>query len=690
MMGRELLPSMFGEYGLILPYTTDEQVSNDISTDDNGQPAHMWHRIALGVILLASTFLNVFQLNQEGYANLYYAATVKSMLTNWHTFFFVSFDPGGFVSVDKPPVGFWIQAASAKTFGFSGLSILLPEAIAGVLSVALLYYLVRRRFGPVAGLIAALALAISPISVATNRNNTIDSLLVLTLLLSTWTVSLAAEKGRLRWLLLTALLVGVGFNIKMLQAYLVVPACGLVYLLGAPLSWRKRFLHLLLAALVLLVVSLSWVAAVDLTPASQRPYVGSSQTNSELELAFGYNGIERLLGINSRVSRASPSTPVLGPAGQGENGDADPLRLFNTQLGGQIGWLIPLALLGLLAAAWQERLRLPLNPRQQGLVMWGMSLLTMYIFFSVAGFFHRYYLSMLAPAICALVGIGLVSMWHAYRRGNGRKWLLPVALLVTALVQVWMLAFYPDWRSWLSPIILGFCCVAAGAQIVALLLPHWRINTSPVIAVGLLALLLAPTTWSAFSVWQGDSSSLPSAGPSPTTGTNAFGINMNGAGRASINAFNGETADPRLIQYLEAQQGTTRYLVATLNATDAEPFILATGKPVMALGGFLGTDPILTVQQLQTLIKNNTVRFFSLQGAPNLSNLPPPIQERLENIGNLGEQNLSLWVGSRCSVVSPTLWSSNSTGNSPFSGGGFPPSGGGRFGLQLYDCVGQR
>ena len=677
---------------MILPDEMSQRAQNKVLDLDETKQPQLWHRIALGTILLISAFLNIYKLDQEGYANLYYAATVKSMLENFHNFLYVSFDPGGFVSVDKPPVGFWIQAASAKIFGFSGLSLLLPEAMAGVLSVALLYYLVRRRFGPAAGLIAALALAISPISVVTNRNNTIDSLLVLILLLAAWTVCLAAEKGRLRWLLLTALLVGVGFNIKMLQAYLVVPAFGLVYLLGAPLSWCKRFLHLLLAALVLLVVSLSWVAAVDLTPASQRPYVGSSQTNSELELAFGYNGLERLLGINNGVSRASPRTPALAPAGQSENGDAGPLRLFNTQLGGQTGWLIPLALLGLLAAAWQERIRLPLNPRQQALVMWGMSFLTMYIFFSVAGFFHRYYLSMLAPAICALVGIGLVSMWRDYRRGDGRKWLLPVALLVTALVQVWMLAFYPDWRSWLSPIILGFCCVAAGAQTVALLLPHWRINTGPIIAVGLAALLLAPATWSAFSVWQGDSSSLPSAGPSPTTGTNAFGINLNGAGRASINALNGETADPRLIQYLETQQGTTRYLVATLNATAAEPFILATGKPVMALGGFLGTDPILTVQQLQTLLKNNTVRFFYLPGVPNLSNPPPQIQESLENTGtgNPGEQNLTLWVGSRCSVVSPTLWSSNSTGNSPFPDGGFPPPGGGRFGLQLYDCAGQR
>ncbi len=646
----------------------------------------------------------MYKLNQEGYANAYYAAAVKSMLASWHTFFFVSFDPGGFVSVDKPPVGFWIQAASAKIFGFSGLSILLPEAIAGVLSVALLYYLVRRRFGPVAGLIAALALAISPISVVTNRNNTIDSLLVLTLLLAGWTVSLATEKGRLRWLLLTALLIGVGFNIKTLQAYLVVPAFGLVYLLGAPLSWRKRILHLLLATLALLVVSLSWVVAVDLTPASQRPYVGSSQTNSELELAFGYNGIERLLGINNGVQnttrpRDSSTTLVLGPSGPGENGYAGPFRLFNRQLGGQIGWLIPLAILGLLAAAWQERIRFPLNPRQQSLLMWGMWFATMYVFFSVAGFFHQYYLSMLAPAICALAGIGLVSMWRDYRRGDGRKWLLPIALIVTAVAQVWILVFYPAWAGWLAPIFAGFCAVVAIAQVVGILLPDWHINTSPFIALGLLALLLAPATWAVFSVWQGNSSALPSAGPSPTTGTNAFGIHTN--------SLNNETADPKLIRYLEAQQGNTRYLVATLNATIAEPLILTTGKPVMALGGFLGTDPILTVQQLQTLIKNNIVRYFYLQGVPNLNNLPPQLQEVIKNrgFGTPGSQNLTLWVGSHCSVVSSTLWSSNPDNNSSFPGGtplpstgdepptfpgaGFPPPGGGRFGMQLYDCASQ-
>src|SRR5947209_1419109 len=256
----------------------------------------LWHRLALGGIMLISIFMNFFQLGQNGFGNLYYAAGIRSMLDNWHNFFFVSYDPGGFVTIDKPPLGFWLQVASAKLLGFTPFSVFLPQAIAGVLSVLLLYYLVRRHFGVVAGLLAALALALSPISVVTNRNITIDSTLALVLLVGAWAVMRAAETGRLRWLLLSAAIVGIGFNVKMLEAYLVVPAYILLYLLAAPISIWKRVGHLALAGVVLLAISLSWALAVDLTPASLRPYVGSSQNNSEISLALGYNGINRLIG----------------------------------------------------------------------------------------------------------------------------------------------------------------------------------------------------------------------------------------------------------------------------------------------------------------------------------------------------------------------------------------------------------
>src|SRR5436305_12197333 len=210
--------------------------------------SRFWKRLALGGVMLISIFMNFYQLGQNGFGNLYYASAIRSMLDSWHNFFFVSFDPGGFVSIDKPPLGFWLQTASAKIFGFTPFSIFLPQSLAGVLSVLLLYSLVRRHFGVLAGLLAALALAISPISVLTNRNNTIDSTLVLVMLLGAWAVLRAAETGKLRWLLLCAVFVGLGFNIKMLEAYLVVPAYGLLYLLAAPRRIWVRIGQLALAA----------------------------------------------------------------------------------------------------------------------------------------------------------------------------------------------------------------------------------------------------------------------------------------------------------------------------------------------------------------------------------------------------------------------------------------------------------
>ena len=436
-------------------------------------------RQALALILLLAAFCDFYALQRNGYANLYYAATIRSMLESWHNFFFVAFDPGGFVSVDKPPLGFWIQAASAKLLGYSGFSILLPEALAGVLSVGVLYLVVRRVFGTGAGLLAALFLAITPVSVVTNRNNTIDSLLVLTVLLGAYAITRAAENGSLRWLLLAAVLVGLGFNIKMLEAYLVVPAFAAIYLLGAPFGGRSRLWRLALAGGVMVALSLAWVVVVDLMPASARPYVGSSGTNSELDLALGYNGIERLLGMffgrggtstgGSLLSRIADASTVGGPGGASENGAPGLLRLLNAQLGGQASWLLALAVVGLLASGWgirwngrsllaharawlhsaSARRNAHLTPQQGALALWGGWALTMAAFFSVAGFFHTYYLSMLAPGVAALAGIALVLLWRDYRHPESgwRGWLLPVALVATALIQGIILADYDGWNA---------------------------------------------------------------------------------------------------------------------------------------------------------------------------------------------------------------------------------------------------
>ena len=668
-----------------------------------------WHRFALVGILLLAVFLHFFRLEQEGYANLYYAAAVKSMLastrqplTSWHNFFFNSFDPGGFVTVDKPPLGLWVQAASAALFGFNGTSLLLPQAVAGVLSVLLLYHLVRRTFGPTAGLLAALALAVTPISVAANRNNTMDSQLVLVLLLAAWAVIRATETGWLRWLLLCTVLVGLGFNIKMLQALLVLPAFYLLYLVAAPVRWWKRPIHLALATAVLLAVSFAWVAAVDLTPPEARPYVGSSSNNTVTELIVGHNGLARLLpgGRNwmarlgiaqapsdggpppsppgggppsppGRQSRQQPPggpppssgqpgqpppRPAGGPPAPGrsngsplshETGEPGLLRLFNHQLVGQISWLLPLAGLGFLAAAWQTRLRFPLTRRHQGLLLWAAWLAPMVVFFSVANLFHRYYLEMLAPAIAALVGAGAVALWEDYGRPGWRGWLLPLALAGSAAFEAIILSEFPDWSRWLTPLVVGLCMTAAAVLVVLqvqlvrrpIRRPGRRVWSGVVAAIGVLALLVPMVVWSSIPVWYGGHAGLPYAGPDL--------LEEPGDGAA-------RDVD-RLVDYLLAHQGDAAYLAATLNAQTAAPIILATGEPVMALGGFTGGDPILTEEELSGLVADGAVRFF----------LVPPRGNR--------QSDLTRWVTGHCVAVPQEVW--GSAGSGP---GGL---------VQLFDCA---
>jgi 4-amino-4-deoxy-L-arabinose transferase-like glycosyltransferase len=663
--------------------------SRSVAEHKNTGSSRLWQRLGLIAVVLVSIFMNFYQLGQNGFGNLYYASAIRSMLDSWHNFFFVSFDPGGFVSIDKPPLGFWLQAASAKIFGFTPFSIFLPQALAGVLSVLLLYYLVRRHFGVVAGLLAALALAISPISVLTNRNNTIDSTLVLVMLLGAWAVLRAAESGKLRWLLLCAVFVGLGFNIKMLEAYLVVPAYGLLYLLAAPRSIWVSIGHLALAALLMLTISLSWALAVDMTPAGSRPYVGSSQNNSEISLALGYNGIQRLLGqfgfggssTNGNTIRQfqAPSTsngtstgsfPQSGTGGTGQppqgfgsggqtpqggggsssgmfnTGNPGLLRLFNEPLGGQIVWSLPLALLGMLALAWQRRPRPREDRQQQSLILWGMWLLTMAIFFSAASFFHQYYLSTFAPAICALFGIGVVVMWRDYRRSGWRGWLLPLALILTALEQIHIITSNPSWGMWLIPLIAIPCAIVAAILFAARLIPHLRLHARilvPAVSIALLALMLTPAVWSTIPVLADETASLPVAGASGQTG---FGL----GGTSSV--------DSALISYLEAHKGNAKYLVAVASSNEADSIILETNQPVMALGGFSGSDPILTTSQLAALVKSGTVRYFLLSGSGG------------GGASGSGQSTLITWIIQHSKVISSSQWQSSSTSSTSSGFGG--------------------
>lgn len=656
-----------------------------------------WNQVVLGLILLVSAFLNVYALNREGYGNDYYAAAIKSMVMNWHNFFFNSFDPNGFITIDKPPVDFWIQALFVKVFGFHGWAMLLPQAIAGVCSVALLYHLVRRIFGVVAAIIAAAVLALTPIAVAVQRTNEVDGLLVFVMLLAAWSLLKAMETRKLRWLIWVGVFEGVGFNIKMLEAYLILPAIYLVYIVGAKVNWKKKIGHLAAMTAVLVVLSFSWAAAVDFTPASERPYVGSTENNSEISLAFGYNGLHRLTGNMSigpsaqtgskktqmpnfqsgvsgnsapqgatggtktqsstaskakgtansqgsggftggpsgnfggkgqgsfgqgqgqsssgasqwqgRFGQGKGGFPASGQSSGGSSGMFDTgtpgvLRLFQSSLSDQISWLLPIALLAVIPLLRRVRWRRPWTRRELGTLFWIAWLLPMVVFFSIAGFFHQYYLITLAPAIAALTGAGLVKMWKDLRGKGIWRYALPVVMLVDLGFEWGIVKNYPTVRTGL---LIGSIGAAALA---ALFIWRGQRKHSKRIGVifGVLSLLVAPGYWALTPILDGVNASMPAAGPQ----SSSFG---GGMGNMTMSNQTTGTSDSALIAYLEkhykASQGS--YLVATQNADTAAPIIIATGLPVMAMGGFNGSDPAITVKKLEQLTKSGKLKYFLLQ-----------------------------------------------------------------------------
>lgn len=648
-----------------------------------------WQLVTLTAVLSLATFLHFYQLEQEGYANLYYAAAVKSMLTSWHNFFFVSFDAAGFVTVDKPPLGLWIQAASAWLFGFSGWSLLLPQVLAGVLSVALLYHLVQRTFGVTAGLLAALILTLTPISIAANRNNTMDSQLVLLLLLAAWAMMLAAEKGSLRWLLLSLFLVGVGFNVKMLQAFLVLPALYLLYFVAAPRSWRQKVWQLGVGTAVLLFVSLSWAVIVDNIPASERPFIGSSQNNTVMELIIGHNGGARLfagsgpggpgMGDNQPANfppngqpPGNPPTdgnqsgnpppfagqPAGGPpglAGGGETGDQGIGRLLNQQLAGQISWFLPFALCAAVFLLLRSGFHWPLDARQHQVLFWLAWLLPMVLFFSFAGLFHRYYLEMLAPAIAALTAVGLLTWWQQYQQPGWYGWLFPLGIAATVILHAFIISDFPTWSRWLTPIVLAG---GLGTAVAFAWLRSKPSHPSSLFAAALVALLLAPAIWSYTPIWFGGNTALPYAGPELQQ-ERPFTTNST-TKTAETDPIPG--LNQTLLTYLtDHYQGET-YLVAGSNARTVAPYILATNYPAMAMGGFSGGDNILTADSLSQLVADGEVRFFLTSD----QNGPP---------GRGQNNTLATWITQDCTAVSLPTTQTTPTGPRPAE-----PT------PQLFDC----
>jgi 4-amino-4-deoxy-L-arabinose transferase-like glycosyltransferase len=642
-----------------------------------------WARPALLALLAATAVLYLAGLSRNGWANAFYAAAVQAGTKSWKAFFFGSFDAANFITVDKPPASLWVMEISARIFGLNSWSLLVPQALEGVATVGVLYATVRRWFGPAAGLIAGAVLALTPVATLMFRYNNPDALLILLLVLGAYAISRAVESGRTRWLALTGALLGFGFLTKMLQAFLVLPAFALVYLIAGPPRLGRRIWQLLAGGAAAVVAAGWWVAIVMLTPAADRPYVGGSANDSILQLTFGYNGLGRLTGNETgAVGPATRSTAAFG-------GPAGLTRLFSSAMGGQASWLIPAALIGLVALLWLSR-RSPRTDRTRAAALiWGGWLAPTGLVFSyMSGIIHPYYTIALAPAIGALTGIAAVTLWRIRHRVAARLTL--TAMLAATAAWAWVLLDRsPGWYPWLRLVVVLAALGAAGFIILsgraagghragdpgsAGLTSASRgrgFLTAGAASLAVIAGLAGPLAYSSSTATTAYTGAIPVAGPAvggrpggigtfggaggarqggfPRTGEGRFpggagrfpggtaaGAGATGTGSASAGGQPGAGRFPggapgrgftdggagggglgrdtpvnsTLAKLLENGAAGYTWVAATVGAESAAPLQLAVGDPVMAIGGFNGTDPAPTLAQFEKLVSEHKIHYF--------------------------------------------------------------------------------
>ncbi|MEU1958894.1 glycosyltransferase family 39 protein [Nocardia sp. NPDC019255] len=496
-----------------------------VAAEPRPRATRNWEYPALAALLFGTAVAYLCNLSANGWANSFYSAAVQAGSVSWKAFFFGSSDAANSITVDKPPASLWVMELSVRAFGLNSWSILVPEVLLGVASVALLWATVRRPFGPAAGLLAGSALAVTPVAALMFRFNNPEALLVFLMVAAAWAMTRAVEDGRWRWLVLTGALIGFGFLTKQLQVLLVVPALALTYLLAGPPKPGKRILQLFAAAAAMVVAAGWWLLAVELWPASSRPWIGGSHENSILELTLGYNGLGRLNG-NERGS-VGPGGD-LPPGGNGMWGETGITRMFEPAQGGQIAWLIPAALVALIVGILLRGRAARTDRQRASLVLWGGWLLATGLVFSfMAGIFHQYYTVALAPAIAALVGAGAVLAW----RGRHQLWVRLASALAVGLTTAtaWMLlSRSPEWQPWLRWAVLVVGVLAT----IAVLLPAPR-KLAVVSALAVAFTFLAgPVAYAVDTIATPHAGSIPSAGPNVAMrGRPPWGEGMPGMGR---------------------------------------------------------------------------------------------------------------------------------------------------------------
>ncbi|MFC8454364.1 glycosyltransferase family 39 protein [Kitasatospora sp. NPDC057223] len=637
-----------------------------------------WARPALLALLLATAVLYFWGLSASGWANSFYSAAVQAGSQSWKAFFYGSSDAANFITVDKPPMSLWPMALSARIFGLSSWSVLAPQVLMAVATVGTVYATVRRRFSPLGGLVAGATLALTPVAALMFRFNNPDALLVLLLTLAAYGVVRATETASTRWLLFTGVMFGFGFLTKTLQAFLVLPAFAVIYLVVAPTGLGRRVRQLAYAGLAMVASAGWWVAIVQLVPAADRPYIGGSQDNNFLSVTFGYNGFGRITGNET----GSVGGGGGGAGGGGMWGSTGITRLFDGDIGGQIAWLMPAALILLAFGLWATRRYPRSDSARTAFLVWGGWLLCTGLTFSfMSGIFHQYYTVALVPAVAALVGMGVDGLWRVRHRLPYAA-VLAVTLAVTAVWAYVLLGRSASFLPWLRWAVLVGGLAAAAALLLA-----GRLSARLATVVGLVGLAAAlggPTAYALDTVSTGHSGSIVTAGPQvqgsgfggpggnrrggnfelfapgqipgqtgqgqngqgqaqgqlpgqtgqgqngaagmpqggfggpggTTGGRGGFpggagGTTRGGTGGGGMGGLlNGAQVSSELAALLKQDAGQYTWVAAAVGSQNQASYQLATGEPVMALGGFNGTDPSLTLSEFQQYVKEGKVHYF--------------------------------------------------------------------------------
>lgn len=647
-------------------------------------PGPRWARPALYGLLLAVGLAYLWNLSASGYANSFYSAAVQAGSQSWKALFFGSLDSANAITVDKPPAALWPMALSVRLFGLNSWAILAPQVLMALATAAVLNTAVRRRFGPVAGLIAVGVFALTPVAALMFRFNNPDALLALLMTVTVWCVLRALEQGRTTWLLWAGAAVGLAFLTKTLQAFLILPPLAVLYAVCAPVPVTKRLGQLALSALTMVVAGGWWVAIVELMPASSRPYVGGSQNNSFLELTFGYNGLGRINGEETGSVGGGGGRGGGGGGGWGETGIG---RMFNSEIGGQIAWLLPAALILLAAGVWLTRKAARTDSARAAFVAWGGALImTAAVFSFMAGIFHQYYTVALAPYVAALVAMGVTVLWEE----RGAWWPRAVLAGTVVVTVVWayvLLGRTPDYLPWLRWTVLAAGLVGAlGLLVVGRF--GGRGLAAAVVGLSCAASLAGPAAYTVSTLNSGHQGSIVTAGPSagfgmggpgggggrggpggpgggdggqrggvrqppgqgqgtppgqgqgnqqgnapggmPTApggtapggtgagtgagaGTNpGFGEGMRGGGGGGGmgGLLNGASVDAEAKALLEKGADDYTWVAAAVGAQNAASYQLATGDPVMAIGGFNGSDPSPTLAQFKKYVAEGKIHYF--------------------------------------------------------------------------------